>query len=115
MTHEDLGGEGVGGATVGEGIESDFGSGVFGLTESGAVVRALEDLAVKVDGGLEPRRVIGTFSNARVRRQVEAAPLGQLLKLVLVHFHHHPLLSLSPEKTVTTRGSGRIFRAGPGR
>jgi len=40
-------------------------------------VRALEDLAVKVDGGLEPGRVIGTFPNARVRRQVEAAPLGQ--------------------------------------
>jgi len=65
-THEDLGGEGVRGATVGEGIESDFGGGVFSLTESGAVVRALEDLAVKVNGGLEPGRVIGTFPNARV-------------------------------------------------
>lgn len=39
---------------------------MFCLTESGAVVRALEDLAVKVDGGLEPGRVIGTFPNARV-------------------------------------------------
>ena len=86
MTHEDLGGEGVGGATVGEGIERDFSGGVFGLTESGAVVRGLEDLAVKFDGGLEPWRVIGTFPNRHVGRQIKAAPLGQLLKLVLVHF-----------------------------
>ena len=86
MTHEDLSGEGMGGATVGEGIESGFGGGVFGLTESGAVVRGLEDLAVKFDGGLEPWRVIGTFPNRHVGRQIKAAPLGQLLKLVLVHF-----------------------------
>ena len=49
-------------------------------------MRALEDLAVKVNGGLEAGRVIRTFPNARVRRQVEAAPLCQLLQLVLIHF-----------------------------
>ena len=74
------------GATVGERVEGDLGGGVLGLAESGAVLRALEDLAVKVDGGLEPRRVVRTFPNARVGRKVEAAPLGQLLKLVFVHF-----------------------------
>ena len=74
------------GATVGERVEGDLGGGVLGLAESGAVLRALEDLAVKVDGGLEPGRVVRTFPNARIGRQVEAAPLGQLLKLVFVHF-----------------------------
>ena len=74
------------GATVGERVEGDLGGGVLGLTESGAVLRTLEDLAVKVDGGLEPGRVVRTFPNARVGRKVEAAPLGQLLKLVFVHF-----------------------------
>ena len=61
--------------------------------ESRAVLRALEDLAVEVDGGLELRRVVRTFSNARVRWQIEAAPLRQLLKLVLVHFFYLPILS----------------------
>ena len=68
MTHENLSGQGMGGATVGEGIESDFGGRVFSLTKSGAVVRGLEDLAVKVDDGLEPWRVIGTFLKRRVGR-----------------------------------------------
>jgi len=93
-THEDPGGKGVRGSTVGERIESDLGGGVLRLTERGAVLRALEDLAVKVNGGLEAWRVIGTFPNARVRRQVEAAPLCQLLKLVLVHFPPSHSLSL---------------------
>ena len=53
---------------MGEGIESDFGGRVFSLTKSGAVVRGLEDLAVKVDDGLEPWRVIGTFLKRRVGR-----------------------------------------------
>lgn len=74
------------GAAVGEGVQSDLGGGVLGLAKGGAVLGALEDLPVKVDGGLEPGRVVRTFPNARVRREVEAAPLGQLLKLVLVHF-----------------------------
>lgn len=85
-THEDLSGEGVRGCTVGEGIESNLGGGVLRLAKSRTVVRGLEDLAVEINGGLEPRRVIRTFPNARVRWQVEAAPLRQLLKLVLVHF-----------------------------
>lgn len=79
-------GERVRRTAIGEVVEGDLGGGVLGLTEGGAVVRALEDLAVKVDGGLEPGRVVWTFPNARVGRQIEAAPLGQLLQLVLVHF-----------------------------
>nr|POE82037.1 hypothetical protein CFP56_43195 [Quercus suber] len=60
-----------------ERVEGDLGGGVLGLAESGAVLRAVEDLAVKVDGGLDPGRVVRTFPNARVGREVEAAPLGQ--------------------------------------
>lgn len=71
---------------MGEGAESDFGGGVFGLTESRTVVRALEDLAVEVNGGLESGRVVRTFPNARVGGEIKAAPLRQLLQLVLVHF-----------------------------
>lgn len=91
-TNQDPGGEGVGRTAVGEGVEGDLGGGVLGLAEGGAVVGALEDLAVKVDGGLEPGRVVRTFPNARVGGEVEAAPLGQLLKLVLVHFFSSPSL-----------------------
>lgn len=80
---------------MGKGIESYFGGGVLCLAESGAIVRALEDLAVKVNGCLKPRRVIGTFPNASVGGKVEAAPLGQLLKLVFVHFPISLTLSLS--------------------
>lgn len=58
---------------------------MLGLPESRAVVGAVEALAVKVDDGLEPRRVIWTFPNASVRGEVEATPLRQLLKLVFVH------------------------------
>lgn len=92
-------------AAIGEVVEGDLGGGVLSLAESGAVVRALEDLAVKVDGGLEPGRVVRTFPNARVGRQVEAAPLGQLLQLVLVHFFSPvlfspPLCESVPDPTV---------------
>ena len=83
------------GSAVGEGVKCDLCGGVFGLTEGGAVVRAFEDLAVKVDGGLEPWRVVRTFSNARVGGEIEAAPLGQLLKLVLVHFFGSDIFTLS--------------------
>lgn len=62
ITNQDPGGEGVRRAAIREGTESDFSGGVLSLTESGAVVRALEDLAVEVNGGLEPRRVVWTFS-----------------------------------------------------
>lgn len=85
MTHQNPGGERVRGAAVGKRVEGDFGSGVLGLPEGAAVVRALEDLVVEVNGGLEPGRVIGTFSDASVGWQIETAPLRQLLKLVLVH------------------------------
>lgn len=59
-------------------------------------MRALEDLSIEGDGGLEARRVVGTFPEACVRREIEATPLRQLLKLVLVHLARPPLsLSLS--------------------
>ena len=86
---------------VGKRVEGNLGGGVLGLAESRAVLRALEDPAVEVDGGLEPRRVVQTFSNARVRRQIEAAPLRQLLKLVLVHFFYLPILSSLSLSTTT--------------
>lgn len=73
-------------AAVGERDEGDLSGGVLGLTEGGAVVRALEDLAVEVNGGFESRRVVWTFPYAGIRGKVEAAPLRQLLQLVLVHF-----------------------------
>ena len=44
------------------------------LPESGVVVKAFEDLSIKVNGGLEPRRMIKTLSDAPVRRQIETAP-----------------------------------------
>lgn len=49
LTYEDSGGEGVRGAAVGEGVECDLGGGVLGLAECGAVVGALEGVAVEVD------------------------------------------------------------------
>ena len=73
-------------AAIREGTESNFSSGVLSLTESGTVLRTLEDLAVEVNGGLEPRRVVWTFSYTSVRREIEAAPLRELLQLILVHF-----------------------------
>jgi hypothetical protein len=96
----------VGGTAVGEGVEGDLGGGVLGLAEGGAVVGALEDLAVKVNSGLEPGRVVRTLSNARVGGEVEAAPLGQLLKLVLVHFFSSPTLYY---KSTSPLSQSRLF------
>lgn len=63
----------------GEGEEGGLGGGVLGLAEGGAVIRAFEIVAVEVDEGFEARRVVRTFPYAGVGRQVEAAPLRQLL------------------------------------
>lgn len=73
------------GPLTGERSEGHLGRRVLRLPQRGAEARALEDLAVEIHGRLEPRRVIRTFPYARVRRQVEAAPLRQLLQLVLIH------------------------------
>lgn len=73
------------GAAGGEGGKGGLGGGVFGLAEGGAVERALEVLAVEIDDGLEAGGVVGAFADAGVGGEVEAAPLRQLLKLVLVH------------------------------
>lgn len=78
-TYEDAGGEGMGGAAGGEGGEGGFGGGVLGEAEVGAEVRALEGLAVEVDGGFEARRVVRALSYAGVGWKGEAAPLRQLL------------------------------------
>lgn len=83
----------MGGAPAGEGGEGDLGGGVLGLAEGGAEGGALEDLAIEVDGGLEPRRVVGPLPDAGVGGEVEAAPLRELLQLVLVH-----LLRRSPDR-----------------
>ncbi|MFS7957684.1 hypothetical protein Hanom_Chr07g00669281 [Helianthus anomalus] len=55
------------------------------LSQRRAVVRALIRLAVEINRRFEPRRVIWTFSDTYVRRQIKAAPLRQLLQLVLIH------------------------------
>ena len=68
-----------------ERAERHLSSRVLRLPQRRAEARALENLAVKVDGGLEPRRVVRPLSYASVRRQIEAAPLRQLLQLVLIH------------------------------
>jgi len=85
VTYEDPGGEGGGRAAEGEAGERDLGGCVLGLAERGAAAGALEGLAVEGDGGPEARRVVGALARAHVRRQAEAAPLRQLLELVLVH------------------------------
>lgn len=78
------------------------------LTESRTIVRAFKDLTIEVNGGLEPWRVIGTFPNASVGWEIEAAPLCQLLKLVLVHFP----LTLSLKKKYFSPGNGRRKQIG---
>lgn len=66
-------------------MERHLGGGVLCLPQRRAEGGALEHLAVEVDSGLEPRGVVGAFPDAAVGREVEAAPLSQLLELVLVH------------------------------
>ena len=90
---------------MGEGVEGDLGGGVLGLAERGAVVRALEHLSIEVHRRLEPRRVIRTLPYARVRREVEAASLCQLLKLVLVH-------SPSPSSSSRRKKKTKRFQVG---
>jgi hypothetical protein len=58
---------------------------MLGLAERGAAGGPVEGLAVEGDGGLEAGRMVGPLPRAHVRRQAEAAPLRQLLELVLVH------------------------------
>jgi hypothetical protein len=58
---------------------------MFGLTQSAAVIRAFEKLAIEDHGGLEARSMVRPFSDTGIRRQIEAAPLSKLLQLILVH------------------------------
>jgi hypothetical protein len=60
------------------------------LAERGEEPGTLELLPVEVHRRLEPRRMVGPLPQARVRRQVEAAPLRQLLQLILVHGRRPP-------------------------
>lgn len=78
------------GSSGGEGIECDLGRGVFGLPQRRAEAGALEDLSVKINGSLESRRMIRSLPYTRVRWQIKAAPLRQLLKLVLIHLSSLP-------------------------
>jgi hypothetical protein len=63
---------------------------VLCLAQRGEEPGALEHLPVEVYRRLEPRRVVRPLPQAGVRRQVEAAPLRQLLQLVLVHRRRPP-------------------------
>jgi hypothetical protein len=83
--YQDAGGERVGRAAPRERGERDLRGGVLSLAERAEEAGALELLPVEVHRRLEPRRMVGPLPQARVRRQVEAAPLRQLLQLVLVH------------------------------
>lgn len=56
------------------------------LSQGGGVGGALEDFAVEVDGGFESGGVIGAFSDAGIRRQIETTSLSQFLQLILEHF-----------------------------
>lgn len=98
---------------MGEGIECHLSGGMLRLAQRGAVVRALEDLSVEVNRRFEARRVIGTFPNARVRREVEAASLCQLLKLVFVHFPLFPSLCPRPNLTFSLKKVGPTVNAPP--
>lgn len=69
----------MGGPAGGEGVEGNLGSCVFGLAEGGVVMGVVEGFAVEVDDGLEPGRVVGTFPDAGVGRQIKTASLSQLL------------------------------------
>lgn len=69
---------------------------MLGLPERREEPGALELLAVEDDRSFEPRRVVRPLPQARVRRQVEAAPLRQLLKLVLIHRRGPALLPARP-------------------
>lgn len=72
-------------ATPREGVQSHFGCGVLCLPQGVAIIRAFENLPIEVHGRLEPRCMVRALSDACIRRQIEAAPLSKLLKLVLVH------------------------------
>ncbi|RRT80941.1 hypothetical protein BHE74_00006656 [Ensete ventricosum] len=109
-TDQDAGGEGVRGPALREGAESHLGRRMLRLPQRGAEARALEHLAVEVHRRLEPRRMIRPLPYARVRRQVEAAPLRQLLQLVLVHprrSSRNPQ-QIPAEITVRRSSGGRI-------
>lgn len=131
QSYEHAGSEGGGGAAEGEAGEGDLGGGVLGLPERGAVGWPVEGLAIEGDGGLEPRRVVGPFPRAHVRRQAEAAPLRQLLQLVLVHrsssfvslssppppslllfFSHHLIMASSSPLMDNRERGGREIRLG---
>nr|GMD32098.1 hypothetical protein Iba_chr09bCG5010 [Ipomoea batatas]GME12920.1 hypothetical protein Iba_scaffold14242CG0010 [Ipomoea batatas] len=69
---------------------------------------ALEGLAVEVHRGLESGRVIRAFSDATIRRQVEAAPLRQFLQLVLIHFSNANLSNNPNRKQITSRTENQL-------
>jgi hypothetical protein len=58
---------------------------VLSLPQGVAIIRAFENFPIEVHGRLEPRCMVRALSDACIRRQIEAAPLSKLLKLVLVH------------------------------
>lgn len=66
--------------------EGGLGGGVLSQAEGWAIVGALESVAVEVDDGLEARRVVWPLPDTCVGRQVEAAPMRNLLQeLLLIH------------------------------
>ncbi len=84
-TYEETGSKRLRGASSGEDIEGHFRCCMLGLPQGAAVIRAFEKLPIEDHGGLKARRVVRSFSDARVRWQIEATPLSKLLKMILVH------------------------------
>jgi len=84
-TYEETGSKRLKGASSGEDIEGHFRCRILGLPQGAAVIRAFEKLPIEDHGGLKARRVVRSFSDARVRWQIEAAPLSKLLTMILVH------------------------------
>lgn len=72
-------------ASFGECVESYLGGCMLSLSQSRAKGRTLKSLSIKIDSGFKPRCVIRSFSDACIGWQVKAAPLSQLLQLVLMH------------------------------
>jgi hypothetical protein len=80
-------------------VESHLGSRMLCLPQVATVIRAFKNLTIEGHGGLEAWSMIRPLSVTCIGRQIGAAPLSQLLKLVFVHTciskekHHHKVLS----------------------
>jgi hypothetical protein len=81
-----------------ESVKGHFCSSMLRLAQSAPVIRAFKNFAIEVHGGLEAGSMIRSLSDACIGREIEAAPLSKLLKLVFVHtwaMKHHQITLFS--------------------